>query len=153
MKKPSILSRPTWLLPARTTIKTVSACAVLVSLAGCAGNPNNDVLIDPLKQRLIAREDIALQNLLFARVPAYSYAAPSGGGRSYSYLDEPYDGPVVEPPLPDLNLLPEDMPPWEELEPLPQVPGNAPSEAAAQPTPVEPVPMEAGNETSFPSES
>jgi len=125
----------------------------LASLAGCAGNPNNDVLIDPLKQRLVAREDIALQNLLFARAPAYSYGGSSGGGRSYSYLDAPYDGPAIEPPLPDLNLLPEDMPPWEELEPLPAVPGNAPSEADPPPTPVEPVPMEADNGSTSPSES
>jgi hypothetical protein len=152
MKKPSLLSRPTWLLPARTTIKTVTACAALVSLAGCATNPNNEVLIDPLKQRLIAREDIALQNLLFERMPAYGYAGSSGGGRSYSYLDAPYDGPVVEPPLPDLNLLPEDMPPWEEIEPLPPLPGNEPTEAAPQPTPIEPLPTEAGNEAT-PSES
>jgi hypothetical protein len=95
----------------------------LVSLAGCATNPNNDVLIDPLKQRLIAREDIALQNLLLERMPAYSYAG-SGSG---SYLDQPYDGPAIEPPLPDLSLLPEDLPPWEEkLEPLPPVPDGTP---------------------------
>lgn len=110
---------------------------VLLCLAGCASNPNSDVLVDPLKQRLIAREDIALQNLLVARVPAYS-----GGG----YFDEPYDGPVVEPPLPDLSLLPEDLPPWEDvsqtagaaeatpeqplLEPLPEGP-----ESAATPNP------------------
>jgi len=79
------------------------------------------VLIDPLKQRLIAREDIALQNLLFGRMPTYA----SGG--SYSYLDAPYDGPAIEPPLPDLSLLPEDLPPWEEqLEPLPPVPDGTP---------------------------
>ena len=151
MKKPSTLSRPTWLLPARTTIKAVSACAVLVSLAGCATGPKNDVLIDPLKQRLIAREDIALQNLLLERMPAYGYAGSSGG--AFSYLDAPYDGPAVEPPLPDLNLLPEDMPPWEEIKPLPPVPGNEPSAVTSQPTPIEPVPMEAGNETRSPSES
>jgi len=143
MKKPSILSRPTWLLPARTTIKAVLACVVLASLAGCAGNPNNEILIDPLKQRLIAREDIALQNLLLARTPVYSYAGSSGGGRSYSYLDEPYDGPAIEPPLPDLNLLPEDMPPWEDVPEMP-----APAEAAPPPEPTE-----AGAPSSTPTES
>lgn len=104
-------------------------------MVGCASNPNADVLIDPLKQRLLAREDIALQNLLLARTPAYSYAG--GGGRAYSYLDEPYEGPAVEPPLPDLNLLPEDMPPWEDF------PEDAPQEPKPTPTPIEPVPTEA----------
>ncbi len=112
---------------------------VLLFLAGCASHPNTDVLIDPLKQRLLAREDIALQNLLFARMPGYGYA---GGG---SYLDDPYDGPAVEPPLPDLNLLPEDMPPWEEFADQP--------EAEPQPTPIEPVPMEAEMPSSDPAES
>ena len=112
----------------------------LLLCAGCATNPNSDVLVDPLKQRLLAREDIALQNLLFARTPSYSYA--SGG----AYLDAPYDGPVIEPPLPDLNLLPADMPPWEELEPLPPVPGSAPvgsptPEPAPPPTPPEAAPV------------
>lgn len=125
MRKPSILSSPTWLLPSRTRIKALvsfpRSIVVLLCLAGCASNPNSDVLVDPLKQRLIAREDIALQNLLFARTPAYA----SGG--SYSYLDAPYDGPAIEPPLPDLSLLPEDLPPWEEqLEPLPPVPDGTP---------------------------
>lgn len=134
------------------------ASLILLWVAGCASNPNSDVLIDPLKQRLLAREDIALQNLLFARTPAYSYADSSGGGRSYSYLDAPYDGPAVEPPLPDLNLLPEDMPPWEELEPLPPVPGSAPTgastpEPSPQPTPIEHVPTEAASSSSTPSES
>ncbi|MEX1045121.1 MAG: hypothetical protein WEC73_03250 [Chthoniobacterales bacterium] len=128
-------------MPARAFCLSLLCCA-----AGCATNPNNDVLIDPLKQRLIAREDIALQNLLFARAPAYGYGG--GGGGSHSYLDAPYDGPAVEPPLPDLNLLPEDMPPWEEL---PQTP--APSESAPQPTPNEPAPMEAEAPSSTPSES
>ena len=101
------------------------ASVLLLFLSGCAANPDNDVLVDPLKQRLIAREDIALQNLLFARTPASNYAV-SGGG-SYSYLDAPYDGPAIEPPLPDLSLLPEDLPPWEEkLEPLPPVPDGTP---------------------------
>lgn len=109
----------------------------LLFSAGCATGPNSDVLIDPLKQRLIAREDIALQNLLFARMPAYRSAAGSGGG---SYLDAPYDGPVIEPPLPDLNLLPEDLPPWEEkLDPLPPVPDGItplpPIESAPPPAP------------------
>lgn len=134
------------------------ASLILLWVAGCASNPNSDVLIDPLKQRLLAREDIALQNLLFARTPAYSYAGSSGGGRSYSYLDAPYDGPAVEPPLPDLNLLPEDMPPWEELEPLPPVPESAAAasptpEPAPQPTPIEPVPTEVDASSSTPSES
>ena len=131
MRKPSILSSPTWLLPSRTWIKALvsfsRSIVVLLCLAGCAASPNSDVLVDPLKQRLIAREDIALQNLLFGRMPAYSDAGPSGGGRSYSYLDAPYDGPAIEPPLPDLSLLPEDLPPWEEkLEPLPPVPDGTP---------------------------
>jgi hypothetical protein len=117
--------------------------AIALLAAGCAGNPNNDVLIDPLKQRLIAREDIALQNLLLARTPVYSYAGSSGGGRSYSYLDAPYDGPAIEPPLPDLNLLPEDMPPWEDV---PETP--APAEAAPPPEPTE-----AGAPSSTPTES
>ena len=60
----------------------------------------------------MAREDIALQNLLLARMPAYTYAAPSSG----SYLDAPYDGPAIEPPLPDLSPLPEDLPPVETPE-------------------------------------
>lgn len=107
---------------------------LLILLAGCASPHDSGLLIDPLKQRLIAREDIALQNLLLARMPA-----------PYSYLDAPYDGPAVEPPLPDLNLLPEDLPPWEEV--------AEPPEATPQPTPPEPVPMEAGNETTSPSES
>lgn len=102
--------------------------------AGCATNPDSDILVDPLKQRLIAREDMALQNLLLARMPAYTHAT-SGGG---SYLDAPYDGPAIEPPLPDLSLLPEDLPPWEEkLEPLPPVPDGItplpPIEAAPTP--------------------
>ncbi len=131
MRKPSILSSPTWLLPARTWIKDLvsfsRSIVVLLCLAGCASNPNSDVLVDPLKQRLIAREDIALQNLLFTRMPAYSDAGSSGGGRDYSYLDAPYDGQPIEPPLPDLSLLPEDLPPWEEkLEPLPPVPDGTP---------------------------
>jgi hypothetical protein len=112
----------------------------LALCTGCATNPNNDVLVDPLKQRLIAREDIALQNLLLARMPAYTYASGSG-----SYLDAPYDGPAIEPPLPDLSLLPEDLPPWEEkLEPLPPVPDGIPDPAptpALQPTPVSDSPM------------
>lgn len=128
MRKQSILSRPTWPLPTKAKTETLRvglvACAAL-TMAGCASNPNAEVLIDPLKQRLIAREDIALQNLLFARTPAY-ISSGSGGG-SYSYLDAPYDGPAIEPPLPDLSLLPEDLPPWEEqLEPLPPVPDGTP---------------------------
>jgi hypothetical protein len=110
------------------------AALVLLSVAGCATDPGTEALVDPLKQRLMAREDIALQNLLLARTPAYSYAGSRGGG-SYSYLDAPYDGPSVEPPLPDLNLLPEDMPPWEELT------GETPA-AEPQPTPMEPVPTD-----------
>lgn len=130
MKKPSILSRRTSLLPTKTEINNTAlrwiACSMLV-IAGCAASPNSDVLVDPLRQRLIAREDIALQNLLFGRMPAYGDASPSGAGRSYSYLDAPYDGPAIEPPLPDLSLLPEDLPPWEEkLEPLPPVPDGTP---------------------------
>ncbi len=108
----------------------------ICAAAGCASNPGNEALVDPLKQRLLAREDIALQNLLLARTPAYSYASPGGGsGRrgGYSHLDAPYDGPAIEPPLPDLNMLPEDMPPWEEF------PEETPS-PKPQPTPIEPVP-------------
>lgn len=131
MTKLNRLSRPDGRLPSRCFL-FVFLCAA----AGCASNPNADVLIDPLKQRLLAREDIALQNLLMARMPAYSYAG--GGGRAYAYLDEPYEGPAVEPPLPDLNLLPEDMPPWEDF------PEDAPPEPKSAPTPIEPVPMEAG---------
>jgi hypothetical protein len=82
-------------------------------LAGCASSPNDGILVDPLKQRLIAREDVALQNLLFTRTPAYAYGRSGGGS---SFWDMPYDGAVIEPPLPDLNLLPEDMPPWDEVE-------------------------------------
>jgi hypothetical protein len=36
------------------------------------GLRDNKVLIDPLKQRLIAREDLALQKFLLERMPAYS---------------------------------------------------------------------------------
>ena len=104
---------------------SLGAVMALLLSAGCASNQNTDVLVDPLKQRLIAREDIALQSLLFARTPAYITSGP--GGSSYSYLDAPYDGPAIEPPLPDLSLLPEDLPPWEEkLEPLPPVPDGTP---------------------------
>jgi len=99
---------------------------VLLVLSCCASNPNSDVLVDPLKQRLIAREDIALQNLLFARTPAYS-----GGG----YFDEAYDGPVVEPPLPDLSLLPEDLPPWEEVSPAPGASESTPESPLLEPLP------------------
>jgi len=110
------------------------ALLILIFAAGCATNPNSDVLVDPLKQRLMAREDIALQNMLFARMPAYNLA--SGG----SYLDAPYDGPAIEPPLPDLSLLPEDLPPWEEkLEPLPPVPDGTPDPITPTSIPV-PIP-------------
>jgi len=101
---PALLSRPD------RQIRCLACVLSLLLLAGCASDPNNDVLVDPLKQRLLAREDIALQNLLLARAPAYGYAEGSS-----SYLDEPYDGPSIEPPLPDLNLLPEDMPAWDEI--------------------------------------
>lgn len=104
---------------------------LLLCLAGCA-SPNSSVLVDPLKQRLLAREDVALQNLLFARMPAYGAAGPGG---AYSYLDAPYDGPSVEPPLPDLNLLPEDMPPWDDV---PSASGGAeiaPAQTASEPIP------------------
>lgn len=77
-----------------------------MSMAGCAAPGGNEALADPLKQRLLAREDISLQNLLFARTPVYSLP----GGSAH---DAPYDGPAVEPPLPDLSLLPEDLPPLE----------------------------------------
>ena len=105
--------------------------ALLLFLVGCA-SPNSDVLVDPLKQRLIAREDVALQNLLFARMPAYGAAGPGG---AYSYLDAPYDGPAIEPPLPDLNLLPEDMPLWDDV---PSASGGAevaPAQTASEPIP------------------
>lgn len=88
-------------------------CAPLLLVMGCA-TPESSVLIDPLKQRLLAREDVALQNLLFARLPAYPADGPRSSTSS-SYLDAPYDGPAIEPPLPDLNMLPEDIPPWEEV--------------------------------------
>ena len=132
MTKLNRLSRPDALLPLRAVL-----LCVLCWAAGCASNPGNEALVDPLKQRLLAREDIALQNLLLARTPAYSYAGSGGGsGRrgGYSYLDAPYNGPAIEPPLPDLNMLPEDMPPWEDLpEPTPE----------PQPTPMEPAPTDA----------
>jgi len=113
-------SSSTWPLPMAATVDPprgwaarLFPFALLLFLVGCA-SPNSGVLVDPLKQRLLAREDVALQNLLFARTPAYSYAG-SGGGGAYAYLDAPYDGPAIEPPLPDLNLLPEDMPPWDDV--------------------------------------
>lgn len=131
MTKLNGLSRPDGRLPSRCFL-----FVLLCAAAGCASNPGNEALVDPLKQRLLAREDIALQNLLLARTPAYSYAGSGGGsGRrgGSSYLDAPYDGPAIEPPLPDLNMLPEDMPPWEDFpEPTPT--------PEPQPTPIEPVP-------------
>ncbi len=96
---------------------------------GCANSADNQALVDPLKQRLLAREDIALQNLLLARMPAV-----------YSYLDAPYDGPAIEPPLPDLNMLPEDMPPWEDI------PEETPAPEPG-PTPIQPVPTADETET------
>ena len=107
---------------------------ILILLAGCASPHDGGLLIVPLRQRLLAREDVALQNLLLARMPA-----------SYSYLDAPYDGPAVEPPLPDLNLLPEDLPPWEEVA---EPPGAVP-----RPTPLGPVPTGAAALSSTPAES
>ncbi len=75
-------------------------------LAACATSPDQgDRLADPLRDRLLAREDIAMQNLIIARSPYFAYASD----------DEPYFGNPVEPPLPDLNLLPEDLPPWEDF--------------------------------------
>ena len=103
---------------ASTAKREFTFVCCLLALAGCATNPNSDVLVDPLKQRLIAREDIALQNLLLERMPVYAAYDSDAGPR--------YDGPAVEPPLPDLNLLPEDMPPWEELPPIP-VPESSPT--------------------------
>ena len=115
-----------------------SAALALPFLAGCASPNADNTLADPLKQRLLAREDNALQNLLLARTPADNfYAGPgAGSGRrgASTYLDTPYDGPAVEPPLPDLNMLPEDMPPWEEF---PEEPSPPPK---PQPTPMQPVP-------------
>jgi hypothetical protein len=121
------LSRP----DGRIILRTIFF-ASLCWTTGCATGPDTEALVDPLKQRLLAREDIALQNLLLARTPAYSYAGGSRSGSS-SYLDAPYVGPSIEPPLPDLNLLPEDMPPWEEF------PEETPA-PEPQPTPMEPVP-------------
>lgn len=112
----------------KALISLLGAVVVLLCLAGCASNPNHEFLVDPLKQRLIAREDIALQNMLFARTPAYS-----GGG----YFDEPYDGPIVEPPLPDLNLLPADLPPWEDVAKTSGDAGAAPEPALLMPLPEE----------------
>lgn len=132
---------------------SVWAACVLPVLSGCvATDPAGDLLADPLKQRLLAREDIALQNLLLARSPSYSYA---GGGGGSSYLDEPYDGPAIEPPLPDLNLLPEDMPPWDEAAPESADPDPVPMEAdpAPSPTPMEPVPTETAPASAPTSES
>jgi len=112
-------------------------------LAGCASPDADSTLADPLKQRLLAREDNALQNLLLARTPADNfYAGPgAGSGRrgASTYLDTPYDGPAVEPPLPDLNMLPEDMPPWEEFAEEPSPPPKP------QPTPMQPVPTDDGS--------
>jgi hypothetical protein len=112
-------------------------------LAGCAVSDADSTLADPLKQRLLAREDNALQNLLLARTPADNYYAGAGGGSGRrgpsAYLDAPYDGPAVEPPLPDLNMLPEDMPPWEEF---PEEPSPPPK---PQPTPMQPVPTDDGS--------
>jgi hypothetical protein len=143
MRKPSILSSPTWLLPARITVKAVFAATALASFAGCATNPNNDVLVDPLKQRLIAREDIALQNLMLERSPVYS--SDQGG------WDAPYDGPAVEPPLPDLSLLPEDLPPWEEIEQLPSMAGDQEDALpVAEPAPQD---VSAAQETPQPTDS
>ena len=117
-----------------------SAALALPFLAGCASPNADNTLADPLKQRLLAREDNALQNLLLARTPADNfYAGPgAGSGRrgASTYLDTPYDGPAVEPPLPDLNMLPEDMPPWEEF---PEEPSPPPK---PQPTPMQPVPTD-----------
>lgn len=101
----------------------LGALTALLLSSGCANGPHSDDLIDPLKQRLIAREDIAMQKLLFARTATYGSPVGPGGG---SYLDAPYDGPAIEPPLPDLSLLSEDLPPWEEkLVPLPPGPEGA----------------------------
>ncbi len=120
MRKPSTSSSRTWSLLAKKTLEVALAhqarcCYVGAALfvTGCASSPHSDVLIDPLKQRLLAREDVALQNLLFARAPVYAYQGAGGGS---SFWDAPYDGPTIEPPLPDLNLLPEDLPPWDEVE-------------------------------------
>jgi len=53
---------------AKTRTRSVfdSLCALLsaAALAGCAANPNSGVLIDPLKQRLSAREDSVLRQSL-----------------------------------------------------------------------------------------
>lgn len=107
----ALLSSPERRIAAARAISLTGAFVIcLLLLPGCASNPNNDVLVDPLKQRLLAREYIALQNLLLSRAPAYGYSDAGS-----SYLDEPYDGPSIEPPLPDLNLLPEDMPAWDEI--------------------------------------
>ena len=124
----------------------LGALTALLLASGCANSQHIDDLIDPLKQRLIAREDIAMQNLLFARTATYGSPVGPGGG---SYLDEPYDGPAIEPPLPDLSLLSEDLPPWEEklvpvtpgpegATPLPSmesVPPHAPSIPKPETTP------------------
>ena len=121
IRKPSTLSRPTWLLPAKSVIKPVGSlsavCLGLLCLAGCVSSTNSNVLVDPLKQRLLAREDIALQNLVLSKTPYYAV-----GGDDAPY----YDGPAVEPPLPepDLNLLPEDLPPFDDIDPQPQTGGQ-----------------------------
>ena len=128
---------------ARVLLMFGSAALALPFLAGCASPNADNTLADPLKQRLLAREDNALQNLLLARIPADNfYAGPgAGSGRrgASTYLDTPYDGPAVEPPLPDLNMLPEDMPPWEEF---PEEPSPPPK---PQPTPMQPVPTDDGS--------
>lgn len=144
MKKQSILSRPTWLLPSRTRLKVPVRFAVkasiLLGLVGCASNPNNEVLVDPLKQRLMAREDIALQNLLLSRM-----GSVDASGSSAAWDAPYYDGPSIEPPLPDLSLLPEDLPPWDESQNIEPITAEAPN-----PTP--PTPEEADS-AALPSSS
>lgn len=74
-----------------------AGCAALGPPAGAAPEA------DPLRARLIAREDLALQNILLARLPIETHGAP-------------YHGPAFEPPLPepDLTMLPDELPPWPE---------------------------------------
>lgn len=121
MRKPSTSSSRTWSLSVKKKLEVALArqarCCCLgaaLLVTGCANSTNDGVLVDPLKQRLIAREDVALQNLLFARIPAYAYQGAGGS----SFWDAPYEGTAIEPPLPDLSLLPEDLPPWDEVEAL-----------------------------------
>lgn len=108
--------------------RLVAATFALV-VASCASKVNNNDLADPLEQRLLAREDKTLQNLLASRVRAGGSTDAAAGS---SYWNGTYDGPAVEPPLPDLNLLPEDLPQWDENPSTAESPSPAPDASPAQ---------------------